>query len=210
MNQLLSRYKRDLALRGFSPRTQEHYFRNTKEFLSHYNLPPEQLDAEKIKDYLYCLITENNASDSKIRQAHGAIKYLFTQTLSRQWEIDSIPQLKKKKKLPTVFSVKEVFSLFNAGANLKHQTMLILIYSSGLRVSELPNITLTDIIKRQEKTFSQAGKRFQRPLHAFVRYLPWLSGQLLETLSSNRLSVSGKRGQKGLICSCLSACLLSG
>lgn len=158
MTHLLSRYKRDLALRGFSPRTQDHYYRNTKQFLNFYKLPPEQLSAEKIKDYLYCLITEKKASDSKIRQAHGAIKYLFTQTLSRDWEIDPIPQLKKKKKLPTVFSVQEVFSLFDAGANLKHQTMLILIYSSGLRVGELPNITLTDIKRDKRKLLVRQGK----------------------------------------------------
>ena len=95
MKELLSRYKRDLALRGYSPRIQDHYFRNAKQFLSFYDLPEEQLDTEKIKDYLYYLLTEKKASDSKIRQAHGSVKYLFTQTLSRSWEVDPVPQMSR-------------------------------------------------------------------------------------------------------------------
>ena len=64
MEQFLSRYKRDLALRGYSPRAQDHYFRNAKQFLSFYNIPAERLDPEKIKDYLYYPLEEQKASDS--------------------------------------------------------------------------------------------------------------------------------------------------
>ncbi|MBI9105096.1 MAG: phage integrase N-terminal SAM-like domain-containing protein [Spirochaetales bacterium] len=41
----------------------------------------EQLSDEEIKDYLFYLISDLKSSDSKIRQAHGAIKYLYTKTL---------------------------------------------------------------------------------------------------------------------------------
>lgn len=69
MKKLLSRFKRDLALRGLSDRTQDHYFRNINQFLYYYNLSADQFDTEKIRDYLYFLITERKSSDSKIRQA---------------------------------------------------------------------------------------------------------------------------------------------
>jgi integrase/recombinase XerD len=78
------------------------------------------------------------------------MKYLYTQTLSRSWDEMKIPQLKKKKKLPSCFSVKEVFSILEKTENLKHRTMLSLVYSSGLRVSEVARIKLTDI-KRDRK-----------------------------------------------------------
>jgi site-specific recombinase XerD len=69
MHELLSRYKRDLALRGYSERTCRHYFANANQFLVHYDLPIDRIGSEKIKDYLYYLITDKKASDSKIRQA---------------------------------------------------------------------------------------------------------------------------------------------
>jgi len=158
MNDLLSRYQRDLALRGYSPRTQDTYFRNIRDFLSFHDLPPEHLDSENIKNYLYSLITERNASDSKIRQAHGAIKYLYAQTLQAPMVVEHIPQVKKKKKLPTVFSFQEIISLFNASTNLKHQTMLMLVYSSGLRVSEIASIIPSDIKRKKMQLLVRQGK----------------------------------------------------
>ncbi|MCP4163950.1 MAG: hypothetical protein GY760_28135 [Deltaproteobacteria bacterium] len=82
MNQLLERYKRDLTLRGFSEPTYKNYLLCIKQFLANYNQPIELLDCEIIKDYLYYLLTEKKASDSKVRQVYSALKYLYTQTLS--------------------------------------------------------------------------------------------------------------------------------
>ena len=87
MNELLSAYKRDLALKGYSDCTCRHYFTNVKQFLLHNDLPIEQIGSEKIKDYLYYLITDKKASDSKLRIAYSSIKYLYCQTLARSWEI---------------------------------------------------------------------------------------------------------------------------
>lgn len=134
MELILSRYKRDLALRGFSKRTQEHYYRNAKQFLSYHNLPGEQLDSENIKDYL------------------------FTQTLNKPWEIESIPQMKKKRTLPSVFSLPEISMLLNACRNMKHKTMLMLTYSAGLRVSEIVTLRISDIKRDMKRILIRQGK----------------------------------------------------
>ena len=102
-----------------------------KQFLAYYDQPIEKLDCEIIKDYLYYLLTKKNASDSKVRQVYSAMKYFYTQTLSRSWEEMKIPQLRKKKKLPSYFSFNEVLSLIDNSANFKHKTLLTLVYSSG-------------------------------------------------------------------------------
>ena len=158
MNELLSAYKRDLALKGYSEQTCRHYFANAKQFLLHNDLPIEQIGSEKIKDYLYYLITDKKASDSKLRIAYSSIKYLYCQTLARSWEIESVPQVKKKKKLPTAFSVKEVFSILKSCPSLKHKALLTLVYSSGLRVSEGVNVQLTDIKRDRRKLLVRQGK----------------------------------------------------
>lgn len=61
------------------------------------------------------------------------------------YELDKIPYPKQPRRLPDVLSFDEIYKLINNAANLKHKTMLILIYSSGLRVSEITNIKAEDI-----------------------------------------------------------------
>ena len=130
MTQLLRTYQRDLALRGFAERTCEHYTANVRQFLAHYHLPVEELDSEKIKDYLYHLVS-SQASDSKIRQAHGSLKYLFTQTLIRPWEIDSIPQRKKKRKRISVNTGKFI-SVLTHGMSLSQNDLKVIHFTGKL------------------------------------------------------------------------------
>jgi integrase/recombinase XerD len=158
MQTLISRYQRDLALKGYSPRTCTQYLSNVKQFLSYCPQGKDPDDPELIKDYLYYLISDKKASDSKIRQAHSAIRYLVIQTLSRQWKAGAIPIVKKKQKLPTVYSVDEVFRILDHAANLKHRTILTLVYSSGLRVSEVANLKLTDIKRDSNRLLIRNGK----------------------------------------------------
>lgn len=145
--QVLQNYKRDLALRGYSPRTQETYYRNILYFFDYCKEPPEVVTKDTIKNYLYHLIKNRNLSESSLRQARSAICYFFSQTMGRNVEVENIPVQKKKKKLPEVFTVEEVFKIIRSTNNLKHKTILMLTYSSGLRVGELVNLKVRDILR---------------------------------------------------------------
>lgn len=145
--QVLKSYKRDLTLRGYSPRTQETYYRSIRNFFDYCKEPPEIVTKETIKNYLYHLVRERNLSDSSLRQARSAICYFFSQTMGRNVEVENIPVQKKKKKLPEVFTVEEVFKIIRSTDNLKHKTILMLTYSSGLRVGELVNLKVRDILR---------------------------------------------------------------
>ncbi len=158
MKQLLERYKRDLTLRGFSESTFKNYLLCIKQFFAYYVQPIEQLDCEIIKDYLYYLLTEMNASDSKVRQVYSALKYFYIQTLMRPWDDMKIPQLKKKKKLPSCLSFKEVLLLLDNTTNFRHKALLTLVYSSGLRVSEAARTRLTDIKRDRKRLLVSLGK----------------------------------------------------
>lgn len=158
MNQLLERYKRDLTLRGYSEPTYKNYLLCIKQFLTYYDQPIEDLDCEIIKDYQFHLLTVKKASDSKVRQVYSALKYFYTQTLGRSWEEMRIPQLRKKKKLPSCFTFNEVISIIENSSNIKHKTLLTLIYSSGLRVSEASQLKLTDIKRERRRLLISLGK----------------------------------------------------
>jgi integrase/recombinase XerD len=65
--------------------------------------------------------------------------------LKREWPVEKIKCPRRGKKLPVVLDISEVESLFLATKNLKHKAMLMVNYSSGLRVSETAKLKLTDI-----------------------------------------------------------------
>lgn len=142
---LLHRYERDLTLKGFSKRTRDTYYRNLMYFFNYTPEKPEDVNSETIKNYLYHLIKDRKLSHSSIRQARSAIKYFYLQTMNRAVEVENIPCQIKQRKLPTVFSVDEVAKIINSTENLKHRTLLMLAYSSGLRVGEITELILSDI-----------------------------------------------------------------
>jgi site-specific recombinase XerD len=144
---LLTRYERDLTLKGFSPRTRETYYRNLIYFFNYTKDDPTKVNSETIKDYLYYLIKDRQLSQSSLRQARSAIKYFFTNTVNRPIEVENIPNQIKERRLPTVFSVDEVARIINSTTNLKHKTMLMLVYSSGLRVGEVVQLKTSDIAR---------------------------------------------------------------
>jgi integrase/recombinase XerD len=158
VEKLLKRYERDLALKGFSFKTQKTYYQSLIKFLQHVSSDPHDITKENIKDYLYYLIHDRKLSESTLRQARCAITYFFTQTLSMPIEVETIPCHKKPQKLPSVFSLDEVFRIINAADNMKHRMMLMLAYSSGLRVGELVRIKIADIRRNIMRLAVRQGK----------------------------------------------------
>ena len=84
-------------------------------------------------------------SYSMINQSVNAIKLYYREVLNTDIQTDDIKRPEKSKKLPDVFSKQEVKSIIGSIKNLKHRTMVYLIYSSGLRVSECINLKVGDI-----------------------------------------------------------------
>ncbi len=70
----------------------------------------------------------------------------------------SAPYPRKSQKLPGVFSEQEIIALFRAIENLKHRTILMLIYSAGLRIGESVKLRKVDISLEQKSIFIKAGK----------------------------------------------------
>ncbi len=175
MRDILNLYNQDLALKGFSANTIKNYMDNIKRFLIYCNRPVNKINCKIIKEYLFHLIEHRKLANETIRIAYSAIKFLFCTTLKRPWEIETIPQIKKEKKLPIFLSFEEVFKIINNAANLKHKTLLMLIYSSGLRVSEATKIILQDIIryKMRIKVKQAKGRKYRLTLlsHICLKYL---------------------------------------
>jgi integrase len=72
--------------------------------------------------------------------------------------VEKIKYPKRKKRLPVVLDLSEVETLFAATSNLKHKAILMITYSSGLRISEVSRLKITDIDSKRMMVWIQRGK----------------------------------------------------
>ena len=103
-------------------------------------------------------IFKNKLSASYQNQIVNAIKLYFKTIQNKSIEIDKIHRPKREKILPNVISKEEVKLILTAHSNIKHKTMLSLIYSCGLRRSELLNLKLGDIDSKRNIVIIRQSK----------------------------------------------------
>jgi integrase/recombinase XerD len=137
----LEKLKTELKLRGFSPLTLRNYSFFVDKFLKYTNKASKDLDTDDVKSYLGSLF--ENKSKNTIMLAAAAIKFFFVEILDKDFSKIKIP--KKEKRLPEVLTKDEIKKLINACETKKSKLMISLLYSSGLRVSELVNLKPEDI-----------------------------------------------------------------
>lgn len=131
------RYKIDCALKYNSDATKDNYTSGVKSFLLKFDnySEPKEIPTQEIKEYLLTFKTINTRKHNLC-----AIKSFYQITVGMPNKIDKIPYPKSDKKLPIVLSVNEIQKMFDVCENKKHKVILALLYSCGLRVSELINL----------------------------------------------------------------------
>jgi site-specific recombinase XerD len=148
----------DLQLRNYSPTTVRIYLHAIAEFAEHFGTPPDQLNAEHIRRYQIFLIKEKKVSQPTFVQVVCALRFFYTHTLHRKIAIDRIPFPRRERKLPLILSRDEVQGLLEAARSIRHRTMLAILYASGLRVSEVARLKVTDIDRSRNVLWVRHGK----------------------------------------------------
>lgn len=141
----LNRTKQQLIIQRYSANTISTYLACLRSFFSYFNeLEPADLNKTDILNYLETLIHKGYSKSSQ-NQHINSIKFYYEKVLGKKREFYYIDRPRKDKKLPVVLSKEEVQRLFQSSYNLKHKTILAIIYSCGLRVSEMINLKIADI-----------------------------------------------------------------
>jgi integrase/recombinase XerD len=135
-------YETDCKLKYQSEATRSNYISGVKSFLSKFDKysEPKEVPTQEIKEYLLLFKTINTRKHNIC-----AIKSFYQLSVGMPNKIDKIPYPKSDKKLPIVLSVEEIQKMFSVCENTKHKVILALLYSCGLRVSELINLKWVDI-----------------------------------------------------------------
>ena len=146
----------ELKIRGFSPRTILNYLYYNKQFLRYITKEPNLIDENDIKEYIAWLISEKKASPSTIALAKAALKYYYDEVLKKG--IVNLKTPKIAKKLPIVLTQDEVKLLLKHAGSKKSKIMLKMLYSSGIRVSELVSLNTRDLELDNQTAWVRRGK----------------------------------------------------
>lgn len=188
MTEMRRRMEEELKLRGCSPRTSTAYLSWVTRFAAHYRRAPEQMGSEEVRAYLVDLLAVGKLSRSTLVQAFCALKFFYVHVLHRSFEVEDLRFPRRGRKLPRVLSESEVRRLLESATDLKEQTILMTLYATGLRLSELLHLQVKDIDStkmqirvRQGKGAKDRNVLLSRTLlevlrHYFLRYRPvsWL------------------------------------
>lgn len=143
MIKLIEKLETELKLRGFTQLTIKAYISHNKSFLDFIKKTPDKVNEDDIKSYLVHLLDINN-KPATVSLKLSSLKFFYKEVLEKDL-FTKIKSPKLEKKLPVVLTKEEVKKLLKTPKKLKHRVILELMYSSGLRVSELTKIKVNDL-----------------------------------------------------------------
>jgi site-specific recombinase XerD len=140
---LLSSFREEMRLRGYSPRTRKAYLGHVRRLLVG-SAPDADLIAH-LRSHVLERLNSGSVSRAYHSQLVSALRLFSTTVLGRPVETLPLPRPRKERRLPTVLSRNELQRLLAAIRNPKHLAILALAYSAGLRVSEVVRLRMEDI-----------------------------------------------------------------
>lgn len=147
-----------LELKKYSNSTVKSYVSAFENFINYYNETAiDELNENDIRQYLQWLV-QKGRSKSYINQAINSIKFYYEIVLGMSNRFYNIERPRKDKKLPVVLSKVHVKKIIDNTNNLKHRCIVSLLYSAGLRRSELLNLKPTDIDSSRMLIFVRDAK----------------------------------------------------
>jgi integrase/recombinase XerD len=147
-----------MELKGFAPSTQRMYLAHITRYADFCGKHPAATGYDEVRSFLHHAIAIKKLSASYINSAYSALKFYFQTVQCRDWNMLHIPRVKKKYTLPVVLTEKEVRQIIDVTPNLKHKAILSTIYSSGLRVSEMAHLKISDIHSHSMRIFVRQAK----------------------------------------------------
>jgi integrase/recombinase XerD len=165
----------ELQRRNFAPTTITSYLKAVEQFAQYFKCRPDRLNHTHLRTYQVYLLRERKLMPHTVRLHVAAVRFFFVKTLKRRYLLDDTPYPKAPRRLPSILSVDEVTQVIDAAASLSHRTMLMVLYSTGMRNAELRHLQVADIDSRRMLIHIRQGKGGRD------RFVP-LSATLLVTL----------------------------
>jgi integrase/recombinase XerD len=158
MTPLRKRMLEELQLRNLSPKTAHTYIRSVERFARYFNQSPARLGAEHVREYLVHLIQDRKVVANTLLVNRAALKFLYVTILKQKWFDEEIACPKRRPTLPGILSAAEITRILDHTRNLKHWTMLAMLYATALRCDELRYFKVSDIDSQRMVLHVRHGK----------------------------------------------------
>ncbi len=145
MTRITQRMREELVRRDYAETTIRAYLRSVEEFRQHFHKRLDHMTPDDIRRYQLDLLENRKLAVGTVLGHVGALRFLYVKTLKRRDMKQDLPCPKHHKRLPIVLSQEEVTRLIDSAQNLFHYTMLLTMYSTGLRRSELCRLQVSHI-----------------------------------------------------------------
>jgi site-specific recombinase XerD len=156
--ELLNALAEELRLLRYSPRTRKAYTHHARAFLRAAGVTPAELTSAHVRAFLLQIARDDAISLAHHAQAVSALRFFFDRVLCRPAVLADIPRPKSERKLPVVLARDDVLRLIAAPTNPKHRALLMLLYSAGLRVSEVVKLRVDDLDRSRRLIRVRGGK----------------------------------------------------
>jgi integrase/recombinase XerD len=175
MTQLRRMMLEELQRRNYSDRTIRYYLQAVALFANHFGKRPDQLGPDELRTYQAYLLRERKLAVGTVVARVAALRFFYVRTLKRHEFREDLPYPKDHRRLPTVLSLEEVTRLIDAAGNLQQRALLMTLYGTGMRRTEVSLLKIGDIDSQRMMIRVEHGKG------GADRDIP-LSPVLLETL----------------------------
>jgi integrase/recombinase XerD len=174
---LLNNFYLFLKGKRYRPSTIQTYTFFVADFINfHSKTSLEELTNRAVELFIETVFMERNYSVSSQRQFISALKIFILFYPHTKINNLVLERPKRSRKLPSVLSQEEVLKIIQCTQNIKHRAILALIYSCGLRISELVNLKLIDFhIERKQLIVKNGKGRKDRYVSLADSFLPLLS-----------------------------------
>lgn len=152
----MDEFSDEMKFKNYADKTIEAYQRTLWKFLKHFETKykePKGIPEREIKEYL-----KTSISLSQLKHRIGSLKFFYVMVIRQPLKFKYIEYPRKERKLPIVLDTSEIQAMFNVCRNLKHKAIMSLLYSTGMRISELINLKICDIDSKRMVIIIQHGK----------------------------------------------------
>ena len=157
--QLLEKLQEDMEMRGFSKHTKYSYYHKGKEIVEYFGKPMRQVSTKELRNFLLKYLKEERGLKEKsVNYYNNVIRFIYDVVLDHPINKRQLPLFKAKRRLPKILREEELNIFFSACENYEYKTIFMLIYGTGLRISEAVNLKVEDIDSKNMRLFVRNGK----------------------------------------------------
>lgn len=139
------RLSEDLQLTGKAKRTHDGYIRAVRQLSDFAGCSPDKVTENQVRQFFLHLKNDREFAYGSLRVALSGVKFFFTNTCKRDWEVIRMLQLQNITTLPEVLTVEQVHRLIQAANTDRIFVYFWTVYSMGLRLNEALNLQVGDI-----------------------------------------------------------------